>query len=98
MAFEMKSSDILDLKRFKIKINFGETEQSLMGAAKVIYNQIQVLAGMAAIRTHVRTYPVLHSRLVQVYKQLKQLLKKEFKVSNARVSKETGEVEYILER
>lgn len=97
MAFKMKDADVLDLDGARLQINFGETEQSLMEAAKLIYKQIKVLATLMVIRDRIRTYPELHSRLVQVYKQLKDLLKREFKVSNAKVVKETGEVEYILE-
>lgn len=97
MAFKMKDADILDLDGARLQINFGETEQSLMEAAKLIYKQINILASLMVIRDRIRTYPELHSRLVQVYKQLKDLLKREFKVSNAKVVKETGEVEYILE-
>ena len=97
MAFKMKDADVLDLDGARLQINFGETEQSLMGAAKLIYKQINILSSLMVIRDRIRTYPELHSRLVQVYKQLKDLLKREFKVSNAKVVKETGEVEYILE-
>ena len=97
MAFKMKDADILDLDGARLQINFGETEQSLMEAAKLIYKQINILASLMVIRDRIRTYPELHSRLVQVYKQLKDLLKREFKVSNAKVVKETGEVEYMLE-
>ena len=97
MAFTMKDADILDLGSARLQIDFGETEKSLMEATKLIYRQIKVLAGLMMIKDRIRTYPELHSRLVQVYKQLKDLLKREFKVSNAQVVKETGEVEYILE-
>ena len=97
MAFTMKDADILNLDGARLQIDFGETEKSLMEATKLIYKQIKALTSLMVIKDCIKTYPELHSRLVQVYKQLKDLLKREFKVSNAQVVKETGEVEYILE-
>ena len=92
-AFKGFKANVLDVEKFKLDLNWRNSQNGLIEIDTAIVNQTQVLKFLSKLYPDEKNYVELRKRLIQIHKMVAKILKVEYKL-NYEMDSDTEEIRF----